>query len=98
MFPGTRFTLLENEPPGMAQVRLPLSLRLWMALFSPRIRYPHYTGLYEDESHFAVEFYFEANTPVREIRVTLYGLTTRADRLFLRLSSSTGWQVKYPPF
>jgi hypothetical protein len=67
-------------------------------LFSPRVRYPHYTGIYEGGTGFAIEFYFEAIMPVRRIRATLYGQTNGADGLFRQLSSSTTWQVKYPPF
>jgi hypothetical protein len=61
-FPGAQFTLIEREAPPVAQVRLSLSpfLRLWFALFGGRVRYPHYSGGYEDKSGFAVEFYFEA--------------------------------------
>jgi hypothetical protein len=97
-FPGAQFTLIEREPPGVAQLRSSPFLRLWVALFGRRVRYPYYSGLYEDKSGFAVEFYFEAEAPIHEVRVTLYGRTTGAKSFFRRLSDATGWQVKFPPF
>jgi hypothetical protein len=98
VFPGVRFTLVEREPDAEARVRFSPLLRLWLALFGLRIRYPHYVCIYESETGFAIEFYFEAKMPIRRIRATLYGQTSGADRLFRQLSSSTTWQVKYPPF
>jgi hypothetical protein len=69
-----------------------------MALFSRQIRYPRYYGKYEDQSGFAIEFEFEAAEPIREVHVMLYGRTGGVNRAFDQLSTSTGWQVEYPPF
>jgi hypothetical protein len=96
-FPGARFVLVTDEPPAMARVQLPIFLRLWLALFVLRVRYPHWIGLFESGKGFVIEFYF-AKSPVRTIRVTLYGRPTGAGSYFQHLSSATGWQVKYPSF
>jgi hypothetical protein len=68
-FPGVRFILEKEEPPGLAKARVHMSLflRLWIAVLGVRVRYPHWNGLYEARGA-AVEFYFEADEPVRWIR------------------------------
>lgn len=75
----------EREPSGVAQVRSSPFLRFWLALLGRQVRYPYYSGLYEDKSGFAVEFYFEAEAPIHEVQVTLYGQTTGAKRLSSRV-------------
>jgi hypothetical protein len=94
-FSGIQFTLVEQEPPGMAQVRLPPFLRLWLAVFGARIRYPHYAAAFETGTGLAIEFYFQAESPVRRIRMTLYGQTTQADKYFDDLESGSGWEVRH---
>jgi hypothetical protein len=97
-FPGVRFTLVTHQSPVEAGLQFSIFLRLWIALFSQRVRYPHWAGTFESGKGFAVEFYFEANSPVRAIRLTLYGQTTEANTYFMHLSSATGWEVKHPSF
>ena len=65
-FPGVKFTLQEEEPLGVAEAfkRISWFLRLWLIVLGDRDRYPHWYGAYEAASH-VVEFYFEADEPVR---------------------------------
>lgn len=81
-FPGVRFTLVTHEPPVMARLQLSIFLRLWLALFGQRVRYPRWAGLFESGKGLAIEFCFEAKSPVRTIRVTLYGQTTEDWQVF----------------
>jgi hypothetical protein len=98
-FPGVRFILEKEEPPGLSKTRAHMSLflRLWIAVLGVRHRYPHWNGLYEARGA-AIEFYFEADEPVRWIRATSYGMTAGFDDDFDRLSAATGWSVIYPSF
>jgi hypothetical protein len=74
-----------------------LFLRLWLAVFARKTRYPHHYGGFERKGG-AVEFYFESEEPVRWIRTTSYGMTTELNENFDRLSAATGWVVVYPRF
>jgi hypothetical protein len=99
-FPDTRFILIEHEPPGVSAARRRMSplLRLWLALFGRQIDYPHYYGICDDKSGFAVEFRFATKTPISEMLVMLYESTGGVGRAFFELSAATGWEVRYPPF
>jgi hypothetical protein len=96
-FPGIRFILEKGEPPDLVEFRrnLPLWLRLWP--FKQPVRYPHWNGAYQGDGH-AVEFYVEADEPVRWIRAPSYGRTAGLDDNVDRLCAATGWIVRYPRF
>jgi hypothetical protein len=98
-FPGVAFALQRAEPPADKVVRDHMSffLPLWTAAFGARVRYPHWTGMYET-SDGVVEFYFEAVEPVAWISATAYGTTSGLNDNFARLSAATGWVVKHPWF
>jgi hypothetical protein len=73
--------------------------RLWLSVFGVDGRYPNHRGYFQHAQGGAVEFYFEAEEPVRRISAILYGSTTsRLAENFNRLSSATGWLVKFPRF
>jgi hypothetical protein len=93
-FPGMRFILVKEESPGFAEARslMPLFLRVWLAVFSHRVRYPHWHGIYEGRGH-AVEFYLEADEPVQRVRTTSYGMTSGLNSNLDRLCAATGWTV-----
>jgi hypothetical protein len=46
-FPGVRFTLVTHQSPVEAGLQFSIFLRLWIALFSQRVRYPHWAGTFE---------------------------------------------------
>jgi hypothetical protein len=99
-FPGVNFTYQAEEPPGVARVRknMSLFLRLWLSVFGVDRRYPHHHGHFMQEQGGAVEFYFEADEPVRWISTTMYGRTMGLAGNFDHLFAATGWIVKYPRF
>jgi hypothetical protein len=97
-FPGVRFVYEAEEPPGLASVKLPLLLRLWLAVFGVKTQYPNHHGYFEREGGGAVEFYFPAKQPVHWITATSYGMTAGLDDNFARLSAATGWEIAYPRF
>ena len=99
-FPGVQFSYEGAEPPGAASVRklMPFSLRLWLALFGTKTRYPNHRGYFSSGKGDGVEFYFPAGQTVHRIRATSYGLTGTVGDNFRRLSAATGWVVKYPRF
>jgi hypothetical protein len=74
-----------------------MSFFLPLAAFGERVRYPHWTGIYEGNGSI-VEFYFEAVEPVKWVKATSYRMTAGLDDNFGRLSAATGWVVKYPWF
>lgn len=101
VFAGCVFILQEREPPGAAEVRRHMSmlLRVWLAIFALRERYPHWIGSYEAPAGQAsVEFYFEPKEPIRWIRATSYGRNAGMDGNFERLARATGWTVVFPRF
>jgi hypothetical protein len=99
-FPDTVWMLVESPGVASENWRLPLLFRFWVALFGRQIGYPHYAGLHQNQSGGgAAEFRFETRAPIRKVHVTLYGRTGEwVSAAFNRLSTSTGWQVEYPPF
>ena len=100
-FPGVRFEYQPEEPPGSIAARRQMSLwsRLWLSIFSvEEVRYPRRYGFFESGRGGAVEFYFEAEQPVRWIEATSYGMTAGLDENFDRLSAATGWKITYPRF
>jgi hypothetical protein len=99
-FPGTRFVYQAAEPPGVAEAHknMPLFLRLWLSIFGERTNYPNHHGYFERDTGGTIEFYFEGREPVRWITATSYGMTAGLDDNFDRLSSATGWVIKYPRF
>jgi hypothetical protein len=99
-FPGVRFAYQAVEPSGVAEALkdMPLFLRLWLSILGERTRYPNHYGYFERDTGGAVEFYFEAQEPVRWMRATSYGMTAGLDSNFGRLSSATGWVVEFPRF
>jgi hypothetical protein len=98
-FPGVQFILEKEEPSGStgARQRMSLLLRLWLAEFGQRVRYPHWNGMYQAYGG-AIEFYFEVDEPVRWIKATSYGMTAGLDEYFDRLSTATGWKIEYPRY
>ena len=99
-FPGVRFEYQAEEDSGSASVRQQMSLwlRLWLSVFGTETRYPRRYGYFETGSGGAIEFYFEAEQPVRWITSTSYGMTAGLDEYFNRLSAATGWEIVYPHF
>ena len=98
-FPGVRFEYEAEEPPGVARAyeRMSLWLRLWLAVFGTKVRYPRRYGYFENGRGGGVEFHFVAEEPVRWIEATSYGMGG-LDENFDRLSAATGWKIAYPRF
>jgi hypothetical protein len=99
-FPGVRFEYQAGESPSFARAheQLPLLLRFWLSIFGTKTRYPNYYGYFESGNGGAVEFYFPAEQPVRQIAATSYGRTAGLDGNFDRLFAATGWKIVYPRF
>jgi hypothetical protein len=99
-FPGVRFEYQAEVPPGLARAhqQMSLFLRLWLAIFGIKTRYPNHHGYFESGNGGAVEFYFPAKHPVHWITATSYGMTAGLDGNFDRLFAATGWKIVYPRF
>lgn len=100
VFAGVRFVYLAKEPPSAIEARkqTSLALRLWLMLFGVNGRYPCCNGSWERVENLgggAIEFYFEANGPVRYVCATSFGRTQGFDALFEELEKNTGWKINY---
>ena len=99
-FPGVRFEYQAEPPPGLTSARkyMPIFLRLWLAVFGVKTRYPNHHGYFDPGTGGAVEFYFLAKQPVHWITATAYGMTAGLNDNFDQLSAVTGWKIVYPRF
>ncbi len=98
-FPGMEFMLVESPGPNAIPPfsRLGIFLAFWTFLGLARSPpYPHWHGLFQGIG--AAEFTFDQKEPIRLIQVVLYGRTTGLVPHLDKLTASTGWQIKYPPF
>jgi hypothetical protein len=87
VFPGTTFTLAEQEP----EVTLPW----WAAILASKQRLPRWDGVYDGDG-FIAEFSVPATSVVKRVGITLYGQgSVNADRHLDKLQQRFGWRTRF---